>query len=116
MGTSCRFVHSHRILISQSVIRSKIKLVSVKYERVLPPSGQNELVNLYILLLFLQAEPVQTMAEESRAQGTIKMSLYVKYLRAGANVLVLLLVILINVLAQVRSELQSHTTTKTVPL
>lgn len=52
-------------------------------------------------LFFSQAEPVHTMAEESRAQGTIGVSLYVKYLRAGANVVFLLLVILINLLAQV---------------
>uniref|UniRef100_A0A671US81 Multidrug resistance-associated protein 4-like n=1 Tax=Sparus aurata TaxID=8175 RepID=A0A671US81_SPAAU len=39
--------------------------------------------------------------EESRAQGTIGVSLYVKYLRAGANIFVLLFVVLINLLAQV---------------
>ncbi|XP_073318323.1 ATP-binding cassette sub-family C member 4-like [Pagrus major] len=49
----------------------------------------------------LPAEPVQTVAEESRAQGTIGVSLYMKYLRAGANILVLLFVVLINILAQV---------------
>lgn len=49
----------------------------------------------------MQAEPVQTVAEENRAQGTIKVSLYVKYLKAGANVVVLLVVILMNILAQV---------------
>lgn len=49
----------------------------------------------------LQAEQVQTVAEESRTQGTIKISLYVKYLRAGANIAVLLAVILVNILAQV---------------
>ncbi|XP_028288222.1 ATP-binding cassette sub-family C member 4 [Parambassis ranga] len=49
----------------------------------------------------LPAEKVQTVVEESRAQGTIGLSLYVKYLRAGANFVVLLIVILINLLAQV---------------
>uniref|UniRef100_A0A671US85 Multidrug resistance-associated protein 4-like n=1 Tax=Sparus aurata TaxID=8175 RepID=A0A671US85_SPAAU len=49
----------------------------------------------------LPAETVQTVAEESRAQGTIGVSLYVKYLRAGANIFVLLFVVLINLLAQV---------------
>lgn len=49
-----------------------------------------------------QAEQVQTIPEESRAQGTIGVKLYVKYLTAGANIMVLLLVILINILAQVR--------------
>ncbi|XP_070850344.1 ATP-binding cassette sub-family C member 4-like [Chaetodon trifascialis] len=48
----------------------------------------------------LPAEPVQTVAEESRAHGTIGVSLYVKYLRAGASVLVLVIVILMNLLAQ----------------
>lgn len=52
--------------------------------------------------LFSQAEPVQTVAEESRAQGTIGVGLYVKYLTAGANIVVLLIVILINLLAQVQ--------------
>lgn len=54
----------------------------------------------------LAAEPVQTVAEESRAQGTIGVSLYVKYLRAGANIMVLLFVILINILAQVAYIMQ----------
>ncbi|KAK7893416.1 hypothetical protein WMY93_022568 [Mugilogobius chulae] len=49
----------------------------------------------------LPAEPVQTVVEESRAQGTIKVSLYIKYLRAGANILVLVFMLLINLLAQV---------------
>uniref|UniRef100_A0A3Q1C0M5 ATP-binding cassette, sub-family C (CFTR/MRP), member 4 n=1 Tax=Amphiprion ocellaris TaxID=80972 RepID=A0A3Q1C0M5_AMPOC len=38
----------------------------------------------------LLAEPVQTLAEESRAQGTIGVRLYVKYLRAGASIVTLL--------------------------
>ncbi|XP_068446641.1 ATP-binding cassette sub-family C member 4-like isoform X2 [Clinocottus analis] len=54
----------------------------------------------------LPAEAVQTVAEESRAQGNIGISLYVRYLKAGANVVALLLVILINVLAQVAYILQ----------
>ncbi|CAG5933599.1 unnamed protein product, partial [Menidia menidia] len=49
----------------------------------------------------LPGEHVQTVPEESRAQGTISVGLYVKYLKAGANVAVLLFVILINLLAQV---------------
>ncbi|XP_070711625.1 ATP-binding cassette sub-family C member 4-like [Pempheris klunzingeri] len=49
----------------------------------------------------LPAEPVQTVVEESRAQGTIRISLYVKYLRAGANIVFLLTVMLVNILAQV---------------
>ncbi|KAK7893419.1 hypothetical protein WMY93_022571 [Mugilogobius chulae] len=44
----------------------------------------------------LPAEPVQTVVEESRAQGTIKVSLYIKYLRAGANILVLVFMLLIT--------------------
>uniref|UniRef100_A0A3Q3JJ45 Cystic fibrosis transmembrane conductance regulator n=1 Tax=Monopterus albus TaxID=43700 RepID=A0A3Q3JJ45_MONAL len=48
----------------------------------------------------LPAEPVQTLAEESRAQGTIGAGLYVKYLRAGASIVILLFLILVNVLAE----------------
>ncbi|XP_039997776.1 multidrug resistance-associated protein 4 [Xiphias gladius] len=48
----------------------------------------------------LPAEPVQILAEESRAQGTIGVGLYVKYLRAGASILTLLAIILVNFLAQ----------------
>lgn len=51
-----------------------------------------------------QAEQVQTMPEESRAEGTISAKLYVKYLRAGANILFLVVVMLINVLAQVHTD------------
>ncbi|XP_051799250.1 ATP-binding cassette sub-family C member 4-like isoform X1 [Acanthochromis polyacanthus] len=54
----------------------------------------------------LPAETVQTLAEESRAQGTIGVKLYVKYLRAGASILTLLVVILINLLAQVAYIMQ----------
>lgn len=53
---------------------------------------------------FSQAEPVQILAEESRAQGTIGVGLYVKYLRAGASILTLLAIILVNFLAQVRKK------------
>ncbi|XP_072319302.1 ATP-binding cassette sub-family C member 4 [Eucyclogobius newberryi] len=49
----------------------------------------------------LPLESTQTVVEESRAQGTIKVSLYLKYLRAGANILVLVLMLFINLLAQV---------------
>ncbi|KAK2856772.1 hypothetical protein Q5P01_005507 [Channa striata] len=54
----------------------------------------------------LPAEPVQKVAEESRAQGTIGVGLYVKYLRAGANIALLLIVILLNILAQVAYIMQ----------
>ncbi|XP_033832973.1 ATP-binding cassette sub-family C member 4-like [Periophthalmus magnuspinnatus] len=49
----------------------------------------------------LPAEAVQTVVEETRAQGTISVGLYVKYLRAGANYLVVFLMLFINLLAQV---------------
>lgn len=49
----------------------------------------------------LPAEAVQTVPEESRAQGTIGLKMYLKYLRAGANIFVLVLAVLINLLAQV---------------
>lgn len=54
----------------------------------------------------LPAEPVHTLAEESRAQGTIGMALYWKYLRAGANIVVLLSVMSVTVLAQVAFVVQ----------
>lgn len=63
-------------------------------------------------MLFSQAETVHTMAEESRAQGTIGMSLYVKYLRAGASIVFLLMVILVNLLAQVLKPLWDTSKTK----
>lgn len=44
---------------------------------------------------------MQTVPEESRAQGNIGFKLYLKYLTAGAHVLTLLLVALFNILAQV---------------
>uniref|UniRef100_A0A8D3CPM7 Cystic fibrosis transmembrane conductance regulator n=1 Tax=Scophthalmus maximus TaxID=52904 RepID=A0A8D3CPM7_SCOMX len=40
----------------------------------------------------LPVETVQTMTEESRSQGTIKVGMYVKYLSAGANVACLIAV------------------------
>uniref|UniRef100_A0A667Z5H1 Multidrug resistance-associated protein 4-like n=1 Tax=Myripristis murdjan TaxID=586833 RepID=A0A667Z5H1_9TELE len=48
------------------------------------------------------ADQLPVMVEESRAEGTIGVGLYVKYLRAGASVVLLLIVIVINILAQVR--------------
>lgn len=42
--------------------------------------------------------------EESRAEGTIGVKLYMKYLRSGASVAALLLVILMNLTAQVNRK------------
>ncbi|XP_050923142.1 ATP-binding cassette sub-family C member 4 [Lates calcarifer] len=53
-----------------------------------------------------EAEPVQTVVEESRAEGTIGVSLYVKFLRAGASIFTLLVVLLVNLLAQVAYIMQ----------
>uniref|UniRef100_A0AAY4E1J1 Multidrug resistance-associated protein 4 n=1 Tax=Denticeps clupeoides TaxID=299321 RepID=A0AAY4E1J1_9TELE len=50
----------------------------------------------------LPAEPVHMVAEETRSEGTIGIRLYLKYFRAGANVLVLITVMLLNLLAQVQ--------------
>lgn len=50
-----------------------------------------------------QAEQVQTVPEESRAEGTISGKLYLKYLQAGASVLLLVVLLLINLLAQVQT-------------
>ncbi|XP_017568412.1 multidrug resistance-associated protein 4 isoform X1 [Pygocentrus nattereri] len=54
----------------------------------------------------LPAEPVQTMAEESRSEGNIGVRIYLKYLTAGANILVLVGFILLNLLAQASYILQ----------
>lgn len=54
----------------------------------------------------LPAEQVQTVPEEIRADGNISAKLYLKYLRAGANVLLLVVVMLINLLAQVAYVMQ----------
>ncbi|XP_029941779.1 ATP-binding cassette sub-family C member 4 [Salarias fasciatus] len=54
----------------------------------------------------LPTEPVQTMAEESRAEGDIGVGLYVTYLKAGASTLLLLVVIFINLGAQVAYIMQ----------
>ncbi|XP_072539979.1 ATP-binding cassette sub-family C member 4 isoform X2 [Salminus brasiliensis] len=52
------------------------------------------------------AEPVQTVAEESRSEGTIGFHLYLKYFTAGVSFLVLLGLILLNLLAQTSYILQ----------
>lgn len=49
---------------------------------------------------------MQTVPEESRAEGNIGLKIYAQYLRSGANVVVLLVVLLINILAQVCGETQ----------
>ncbi|TRY93755.1 hypothetical protein DNTS_011687, partial [Danionella cerebrum] len=49
----------------------------------------------------LPVEAVHTMAEESRSQGNIGIRMYWKYFRAGANVLMLIFLLLLNLLAQV---------------
>ncbi|XP_051562502.1 multidrug resistance-associated protein 4 [Myxocyprinus asiaticus] len=54
----------------------------------------------------LPAEPVHTMAEETRSEGTIGFHLYWKYFRAGASILMLIFLLLLNILAQVSYVLQ----------
>ncbi|CAL8283040.1 unnamed protein product [Gadus morhua 'NCC'] len=54
----------------------------------------------------IPAEHTQTAVEESRLQGTIGMGMYYKYIRAGANVFVLLLLCVVNISAQVAYVLQ----------
>uniref|UniRef100_H2SRT2 Multidrug resistance-associated protein 4-like n=1 Tax=Takifugu rubripes TaxID=31033 RepID=H2SRT2_TAKRU len=54
----------------------------------------------------LPAETVQTVPEESRAEGNIGLKLYLQYLRSGANVVVLLVVLLFNIMAQVSYIMQ----------
>uniref|UniRef100_A0A8C2IQD2 Cystic fibrosis transmembrane conductance regulator n=1 Tax=Cyprinus carpio TaxID=7962 RepID=A0A8C2IQD2_CYPCA len=41
----------------------------------------------------LPAEPVHTMAEETRTEGTIGLRMYWKYFRAGANVIIFMLML-----------------------
>ncbi|XP_014028862.1 ATP-binding cassette sub-family C member 4 [Salmo salar] len=53
-----------------------------------------------------QPEPVQHMLEESRSEGSIGLHLYLKYFRAGANVLVLLALVFLNLLAHITYILQ----------
>ncbi|XP_061700381.1 multidrug resistance-associated protein 4 isoform X1 [Syngnathoides biaculeatus] len=50
---------------------------------------------------YLAAEPVHTVPEETRAQGSIGLRMYIKYMRAGASILVVVAVMLLNILAQV---------------
>ncbi|XP_039674707.1 multidrug resistance-associated protein 4-like isoform X3 [Perca fluviatilis] len=56
------------------------------------------------------AEPltvaVQPTEEESRSEGNVGLRMYVKYFRAGANFLVLLVLILLNALAHITFVLQ----------
>uniref|UniRef100_A0A3Q2Q1Q6 Multidrug resistance-associated protein 4 n=1 Tax=Fundulus heteroclitus TaxID=8078 RepID=A0A3Q2Q1Q6_FUNHE len=47
---------------------------------------------------------VQPMEEESRLEGNVGLSMYVKYFLAGANLLVLLFLILLNGLAQIKKK------------
>ncbi|KAG5833705.1 hypothetical protein ANANG_G00278690 [Anguilla anguilla] len=54
----------------------------------------------------LPAEQVQSIAEETRSEGKIRLSLYLKFLRAGANTLFLLLLVVLNLFAQVSYILQ----------
>uniref|UniRef100_A0A8C7TMN9 Cystic fibrosis transmembrane conductance regulator n=1 Tax=Oncorhynchus mykiss TaxID=8022 RepID=A0A8C7TMN9_ONCMY len=51
-------------------------------------------------------EQLPTVVEESRSEGTIGVGLYVKYLKAGANILVLIGVVLLQFLAQAAYILQ----------
>uniref|UniRef100_A0A3P9CNU7 Cystic fibrosis transmembrane conductance regulator n=1 Tax=Maylandia zebra TaxID=106582 RepID=A0A3P9CNU7_9CICH len=65
----------------------------------LPLSSPSKMKTSYRL-----AEKVQTFAEETRAQGTIGIRIYAKYLAAGANIVVLLAVVLLNIMAQVHKD------------
>lgn len=62
------------------------------------------LILVCMLMTSSQAEQVQTFAEENRAQGTIGIRIYAKYLTAGANIVVLLAVVLLNIMAQVHKD------------
>uniref|UniRef100_A0A8C2XFD4 Multidrug resistance-associated protein 4 n=1 Tax=Cyclopterus lumpus TaxID=8103 RepID=A0A8C2XFD4_CYCLU len=55
--------------------------------------------------IFHQAE-MQSTGEESRSEGNVGLRMYVKYFRAGANFLVLLVLISLNALAHITFVLQ----------
>ncbi|XP_048056290.1 multidrug resistance-associated protein 4 [Megalobrama amblycephala] len=48
----------------------------------------------------LPVDHVHTMVEETRSEGTIGFRMYWKYFRAGANVFMLILLVVLNLLAQ----------------
>ncbi|XP_051752880.1 multidrug resistance-associated protein 4 [Ctenopharyngodon idella] len=48
----------------------------------------------------LPVDHVHTMVEETRSEGTIGFRMYWKYFRAGANVIMLILLVFLNLLAQ----------------
>ncbi|XP_060724517.1 multidrug resistance-associated protein 4 isoform X3 [Tachysurus vachellii] len=54
----------------------------------------------------LPAETVPTMSDESRSEGNIGIRMYLKYLTAGVNILMLLIIVLLNLLAQTSYILQ----------
>ncbi|KAK7154854.1 hypothetical protein R3I93_009716 [Phoxinus phoxinus] len=54
----------------------------------------------------LPMEHVQNMVEETRSEGTIGLRMYWKYFRAGANAVMLIFLVLLNLLAQVFYILQ----------
>uniref|UniRef100_A0AAY4E1V3 Multidrug resistance-associated protein 4 n=1 Tax=Denticeps clupeoides TaxID=299321 RepID=A0AAY4E1V3_9TELE len=68
--------------------------------------SQNSVRSHTSSLQSFQDEPVHMVAEETRSEGTIGIRLYLKYFRAGANVLVLITVMLLNLLAQIAFILQ----------
>ncbi|MCJ8729846.1 hypothetical protein PDJAM_G00111100 [Pangasius djambal] len=54
----------------------------------------------------LPAESMPTMSDESRSEGNIGVRMYLKYLTAGVNTLVLLILVLLSLLAQTSYILQ----------
>ncbi|KAI5613509.1 multidrug resistance-associated protein 4 [Silurus asotus] len=54
----------------------------------------------------LPEEHVQTMSDESRSEGNIGFRMYMKYLNAGVSAFVLLILVLLNLLAQTSYILQ----------
>ena len=66
-------------------------------------SFKEDVERLYWGLCATQAEHVQNMSEESSSEGTISIGLYMKYLRAGASVMLLVVLLIVNILVQVCS-------------
>ncbi|KAG7502088.1 Multidrug resistance-associated 4 [Solea senegalensis] len=84
--------HSRSRTISLNSLSSKSSLCSSRYSLI---DGVDPL-----------AVAVQRTEEEGRSEGNIGVRMYVKYFRAGANLLVLLVLLLLNVLAHVAFVLQ----------
>lgn len=51
--------------------------------------------------LVLQVEAIQTIAEETRAEGNVSSHIYFTYFTAGCSLLVLMVIVFLSILAEV---------------